>query len=163
MKRILLLISLLIFSVSLLAQTGTGWAPMRAKMNFNDSTYFTKEVRIAGPWRIGSVTVTATGTELNLLHGGLFSTTEANYLQGVTSNIQTQINTKLNKADSSSTAGAKYATGLMLKNGLAVKVSYTDTALMLTPYLNYRDWETDRKSTRLNSSHRSLSRMPSSA
>ena len=29
--------------------------------------------------------------------------------------------------------------------------------------LHYRDWETDRKSTRLNSSHRSLSRMPSSA
>ena len=27
----------------------------------------------------------------------------------------------------------------------------------------YRDWETDRKSTRLNSSHRSLSRMPTSA
>ena len=27
----------------------------------------------------------------------------------------------------------------------------------------YRDWETDRKSTHLNSSHRSLSRMPSSA
>ena len=30
-------------------------------------------------------------------------------------------------------------------------------------YQDYRDWETDRKSTRLNSSHRSLSRMPSSA
>ena len=30
-------------------------------------------------------------------------------------------------------------------------------------YTSYRDWETDRKSTRLNSSHRSLSRMPSSA
>ena len=29
--------------------------------------------------------------------------------------------------------------------------------------IGYRDWETDRKSTRLNSSHRSLSRMPSSA
>ena len=29
--------------------------------------------------------------------------------------------------------------------------------------VDYRDWETDRKSTRLNSSHRSLSRMPSSA
>ena len=29
--------------------------------------------------------------------------------------------------------------------------------------LSYRDWETDRKSTRLKSSHRSLSRMPSSA
>ena len=32
-----------------------------------------------------------------------------------------------------------------------------------TCYPRYRDWETDRKSTRLNSSHRSLSRMPSSA
>ena len=30
-------------------------------------------------------------------------------------------------------------------------------------YLPYRDWETDRKSTRLNSSHLKLSRMPSSA
>ena len=32
-----------------------------------------------------------------------------------------------------------------------------------TVHERYRDWETDRKSTRLNSSHRSLSRMPSSA
>ena len=30
-------------------------------------------------------------------------------------------------------------------------------------YYNYRDWETDRKSTRLNSSHSAKSRMPSSA
>ena len=29
--------------------------------------------------------------------------------------------------------------------------------------LTYRDWETDRKSTRLNSSHEIPSRMPSSA
>ena len=29
--------------------------------------------------------------------------------------------------------------------------------------LSYRDWETDRKSTRLNSSHITRSRMPSSA
>ena len=29
--------------------------------------------------------------------------------------------------------------------------------------LHYRDWETDRKSTRLNSSHSAKSRMPSSA
>ena len=31
------------------------------------------------------------------------------------------------------------------------------------PYSVYRDWETDRKSTRLNSSHSAKSRMPSSA
>ena len=30
-------------------------------------------------------------------------------------------------------------------------------------YMKYRDWETDRKSTRLNSSHEIPSRMPSSA
>ena len=30
-------------------------------------------------------------------------------------------------------------------------------------YAGYRDWETDRKSTRLNSSHEIPSRMPSSA
>ena len=30
-------------------------------------------------------------------------------------------------------------------------------------YSSYRDWETDRKSTRLNSSHSAKSRMPSSA
>ena len=30
-------------------------------------------------------------------------------------------------------------------------------------YATYRDWETDRKSTRLNSSHITRSRMPSSA
>ena len=34
---------------------------------------------------------------------------------------------------------------------------------ILKEQIMYRDWETDRKSTRLNSSHRSLSRMPSSA
>ena len=33
----------------------------------------------------------------------------------------------------------------------------------LPRYFVYRDWETDRKSTRLNSSHLKLSRMPSSA
>ena len=47
-----------------------------------------------------------------------------------------------------------------------------DTSMFLTKRIvstfevvthKYRDWETDRKSTRLNSSHRSLSRMPSSA
>ena len=38
------------------------------------------------------------------------------------------------------------------------------TNVLENPFgLSYRDWETDRKSTRLNSSHRSLSRMPSSA
>ena len=34
---------------------------------------------------------------------------------------------------------------------------------ILSFFMGYRDWETDRKSTRLNSSHITRSRMPSSA
>ena len=35
--------------------------------------------------------------------------------------------------------------------------------LLIVSPMSYRDWETDRKSTRLNSSHSAKSRMPSSA
>lgn len=82
MKRIFLL--LLIVSVTLLYKcksddeinyvtsrdplTGVGWSQQRAKVNFKDSTYFTKELRIAGPWRIGATTVTTTGVQLNFLN-----------------------------------------------------------------------------------------------
>ena len=38
-----------------------------------------------------------------------------------------------------------------------------DTNQLAKRELTYRDWETDRKSTRLNSSHENPSRMPSSA
>ena len=37
------------------------------------------------------------------------------------------------------------------------------TIVAVIPAAQYRDWETDRKSTRLNSSHSAKSRMPSSA
>ena len=36
-------------------------------------------------------------------------------------------------------------------------------SIKLKEWVGYRDWETDRKSTRLNSSHSAKSRMPSSA
>ena len=45
-----------------------------------------------GPLRIDSVTVTATAAELNKLDGATITTTELNYLAGVSSNIQSQIN-----------------------------------------------------------------------
>ena len=54
--------------------------------------------------------------------------------------------------------------------GLNVTPKITDTITITIPsnikdYEKawYRDWETDRKSTRLNSSHITRSRMPSSA
>ena len=52
-------------------------------------------------------------------------------------------------------------------NGDYITLQQTKTELWLngSPYISkpYRDWETDRKSTRLNSSHSGESRMPSSA
>ena len=41
--------------------------------------------------------------------------------------------------------------------------SQIDAFVDIEYYIKYRDWETDRKSTRLNSSHSAKSRMPSSA
>ena len=46
-------------------------------------------------------------------------------------------------------------------NGFAILHDWFKDALLAKT--GYRDWETDRKSTRLNSSHLKLSRMPSSA
>ena len=47
--------------------------------------------------------------------------------------------------------------------GGAPSICIIRRAAKICPSSFYRDWETDRKSTRLNSSHLKLSRMPSSA
>ena len=46
---------------------------------------------------------------------------------------------------------------------VCVNLSMRYYQAMIELGLSYRDWETDRKSTRLNSSHSAKSRMPSSA
>ena len=51
----------------------------------------------------------------------------------------------------------------MLKGGGASSGGLTSGTVVLEKEGSYRDWETDRKSTRLNSSHSAKSRMPSSA
>ena len=59
-------------------------------------------------------------------------------------------------------AGARTITSLMHGFGKAISPSYAlGSAARVSA--GYRDWETDRKSTRLNSSHSAKSRMPSSA
>lgn len=98
MKRILFLfLFLLSFSFSY-CQPGIGWIQQRAKVNFNDSTRYTKNAAFnstlnvpEGAFRIGAVTLTANGTELNILDGALVTTAELNYLVNSDSNIQTQI------------------------------------------------------------------------
>ena len=50
---------------------------------------------------------------------------------------------------------------VVFSNGNSNSTIYKATSNNISP--GYRDWETDRKSTRLNSSHSRASRMPSSA
>ena len=58
-----------------------------------------------------------------------------------------------------------YGTYTLNEKQWEVAVLYNDDLCYTTPITEdcYRDWETDRKSTRLNSSHEIPSRMPSSA
>ena len=46
MKKILVILTLLAFSVTMFAQTGTGWAQNRRKENFKDSTNFEKGLTV---------------------------------------------------------------------------------------------------------------------
>ena len=57
-----------------------------------------------------------------------------------------------------------YRNGLLHReDGPAIECSNGYKAWYKNDLRRYRDWETDRKSTRLNSSHSAKSRMPSSA
>jgi len=91
MKKLLYIFLIFGGSLACFAQTGPGWIPVRVKQNVVDSTYFSKDanfnstVRVKeGSFKIGLITVTANGAELNLLDGALVNTTELNYLVGAT-------------------------------------------------------------------------------
>ena len=65
--------------------------------------------------------------------------------------------------DASETLIKKYSNGKYDKNIDALYDEYIAAKMHQYSSHIYRDWETDRKSTRLNSSHSAKSRMPSSA
>ena len=52
---------------------------------------------------------------------------------------------------------------VIVKDGKIIATGVNRVTANNDPTAAYRDWETDRKSTRLNSSHITRSRMPSSA
>ena len=56
-----------------------------------------------------------------------------------------------------------YIIGASPKLGISINDTVIKNPDNITEKEGYRDWETDRKSTRLNSSHSAKSRMPSSA
>lgn len=107
MKKILFTFLIAIaFSTGLFAQfttvgAGGTWATARGIINNNfvlaatlASPTFTGTVTLPATWKIGAVTITPDGTELNILNGALVSATELNYLVGATSGIQAQLDAK---------------------------------------------------------------------
>lgn len=126
MKKILIPILFFLFTIPAIPQTGTGWVPQRVKANFRDSTYFYKDARFngtvrvnEGSLRLGAVTISANGLEINILDGLLSSTAELNYLIGVTSNVQTQLNLKAPIANPQFTGTARLATDTLATRAYA--------------------------------------------
>ena len=70
------------------------------------------------------VVMSATATELNILDGAILSTTELNYVDGVTSAIQTQLDTKASSSDLTTHTGATEAHGA---TGAVVGTTNTQT------------------------------------
>jgi len=147
MKKLLTIIAGVFMTLSLMAQeptqipAGGTWSTARTIINTNATqTYdslashntkiylratkasptFTGTVSLPATWRINGVTVTSNGNELNILDGALVSFTELNYLVGVSSAIQTQLNNRLLKSDTAAMLTRYIARG--------------DTASMLSHY-----------------------------
>lgn len=111
MRKLYIIILLVVGSFTALAQqpNGPGWKPQNTKAYQTDSSFFEKDanfnssVRIKeGNLQIESIPVLPNATELNILNGALVNTEEINRLVGVTSSIQTQLNSKVNVIDTSS-------------------------------------------------------------
>jgi len=160
MKKLVFFL-LISFSGSLFAQTGPNWQPIRYKASFRDSTYIAKSLRIAGEWRIGPVTITTNGVELNLLDGLLANHVELNKLVGIgVDTISTRAYVRayvggggapgvLVQDDSVHLQNqVNYVTKYVLKSANDLKVNISDTATMLTKYLHKQD--TNKLSNRIN-------------
>ena len=98
--------------------------------------------------KLGGTLVTSTGTELNILDGATLSTTELNYAVGVTSAIQTQIDTKAPTASPTFTGTITIGsaeiseTELEVLDGLTVTTAEVNVLAGITSStteLNYND------------------------
>ena len=68
-----------------------------------------------------------------------------------------------NSPDAATSPGVEASVGLYRSTNAISSIVLTASGSNIVSGQTYRDWETDRKSTRLNSSHSRASRMPSSA
>lgn len=135
MKRLLYIILILGGSLACSAQSGTGWIPSRVKQNVLDSIYFNRDARFnstvrinENALRIGLVTMTANGTELNILDGALVNTTELNQLVGVTGKTGTG-NLVLSNSPTLTTPNLGTPSAIILTNATGTAASLTAGAV----------------------------------
>jgi hypothetical protein len=94
------------------------------------------------------IDVTASASEVNILDGATLTVTELNYVDGVTSNIQTQLDAKAPLADPTFTGTATTSnltiTGNLIVGGTTTTVNATDLAIS-DPliYMSSGAWTTD--------------------
>lgn len=100
------------------ALTDADFATLSGSETFTNKTLTTPKIN-------ENVELLATATELNILDGATLSTTELNYVDGVTSAIQTQLNSKAAATDLSNHTGA--STGVHGITGSVVGTSDTQT------------------------------------
>lgn len=118
---------IILFALSASAFGQVGWVTNKTKVEYRDSTKFTKNANfVVAPtmpsFKIGAVTVTANGTELNILDNALVNTTELNYLVGVTSSVQTQLNAKAPLANPNFTTAVRLASDSLLPKARLLQV-----------------------------------------
>jgi 3-polyprenyl-4-hydroxybenzoate decarboxylase len=129
MKRILLTVFILLASVSLFGQldtinigtsanSGDGETLRSAMMKVNDAIQQqnTRELHL----------VTVSSAELNILDGALCSFTELNYLVGVTSAIQTQLNLKATLASPTFTGTVVLPASTSIGTVSSTEIGYLD-------------------------------------
>lgn len=85
---------------------------LKAKHDYDESAYLKKS------GALGTLGITATAAELNILDGVMVTAQELNYVDGVTSNIQTQLN---DKADSTHSHSYLPLSGGTLTGNLAIQ------------------------------------------
>ena len=92
-------------------------------------------------------------------------TSVSKYDFDVTVNAATgEVSMAMDSELTNSIPAGRYVYDCELTDSSGVKSRIVEGIVTVTPQVTrYRDWETDRKSTRLNSSHEFVSRMPSSA
>ena len=143
----------------------------------SQSRYGSKSYGSWSSWSIycnaSSYTVAASGGSVTIYYGASRSRTWT--WNGVAGSGETETENATPSISAGSGGGILSGSTLSYSNNTSTSVRRTRVTANYNGAINfcdieqragskiYRDWETDRKSTRLNSSHSAKSRMPSSA